>query len=423
MTKQIRLLVDFLKRSLVIFVFLQGFAQAQTKSNQPIEPGSWQLNQYLPILKGRSVGIFANQTSMVGQEHLVDTLRALGITVKKIFAPEHGFRGEADAGENVNNQTDRITGITIVSLYGSKTKPSADDLQDIDLLIFDIQDVGTRFYTYISSLQKFMEGALENNKPLLLLDRPNPNGQFVDGPVLDTQFRSFVGMQAIPVVYGMTIGEYACMLAGEKLLQGQNKSYKAKILGNRASISSGNFKSYGLYIIPCRNYTHKSVYVLPVKPSPNLPNMQSIFLYPSICLFEGTGISLGRGTDKPFQQFGHPSFPKNLYHFTPQSLPGATSPPLMGQICYGYDLSMIDVDQEIHHHLVLKWLLEAYKLYPDKKKFFLSSNFFNKLAGSNTLMQQIIDGKSENEIRQSWKKGLSKFKAVRKKYLIYPDFE
>ena len=417
-------MIIFLRRNFLVsfFLILSYFTGAQSKPG-PIQPGAWQLDLYVSILQGTTVGIFANQTSLVGKGHLVDTLRALGVNIKKIFSPEHGFRGEADAGENVNNLTDPVTHIPIISLYGNKTKPSAEDLNGIDFLVFDIQDVGARFYTYISSLQRFMEGALENNKPLLILDRPNPNGQYVDGPVLDTLFRSFVGMQKVPLVYGMTIGEYAWMLVGEKLLGGQSQPMTAKILKAnvlRSAIVPGQF---GLYIVPCRNYSHKSVYILPVKPSPNLPNMQSIYLYPSICLFEGTAISLGRGTDKPFQQFGHPDFPKNLYQFKPQSMAGAKSPPLMDKTCYGYDLSGIDINKEVHHQLVLRWLIEAYRLYPDKKTFFLPSNFFNKLAGNNMLMKQIEDGLPEEKIRKSWQKDLSAFKLKRKKYLIYADFE
>jgi len=377
---------------------------------QEILPGANQLDEYLPLLKDKAVAIFANQTSVVGKTHLVDTLLKRGVNIRKIFAPEHGFRGTADAGENVNNLTDPKTGIPIISLYGNKNKPSTEDLKDIDIMIFDIQDVGARFYTYISSLQKYMEAAVMNGKPLIVLDRPNPNGFYVDGPVLDTAFRSFVGMQSIPVVYGMTMGEYADMLAGERLVPGFPKDYK--------KISSRIY----LLIVPNQHYTHKSKYNLPVKPSPNLPNMQAIYLYPSICFFEGTSISLGRGTDKPFQQFGHPSFPKNLYRFTPRSTEGARNPPLINQLCYGYDLSKVNV-AIIKGHIQLTWLLKAYHLFPDKEKFFLASNYFNTLAGSSVLAQQIRDGKRESAIRKSWEPGISRFKKIRKKYLLYPDFE
>ncbi|MFI5151747.1 MAG: exo-beta-N-acetylmuramidase NamZ domain-containing protein [Chitinophagales bacterium] len=393
--------------------------------NEIIIPASNRFDCYLPLLQKKSVAIFANQTSILGNSHLVDTLLKRGVLIKKIFAPEHGFRGTGDAGEGIGNLVDSKTGLPIISLYGNKVKPSAEDLRDVDIMLFDIQDVGTRFYTYISSFQKYLEAAIENNKWLIILDRPNPNGFYVDGPVLDTAFKSFVGMQPIPVVYGMTIGEYATMLIKEKWIPAKytginiwiDKEWKKN--GNPGQLlpSEG-----GILIVKCSGYTHRSKYKLPIKPSPNLPNMQSIYLYPSLCFFEGTAISLGRGTDKPFQQFGNPLFPKNLYQFTPKSLPGAKTPPLLNQACYGYDLSKIS-QKEFTGQLQLKWLLRAYKLYPDKKNFFLESNFFNKLAGSDKLKDQIISGKTEDEIRRSWKDGISRFKAIRKKYLLYPDFE
>lgn len=394
-----------------IFLLLTLFLLALfVVTNAQIITGAANLSQYLPLLKGKNVAVFANQTSIVGNTHLVDTLQAKKVLIKKIFAPEHGFRGNADAGEKVQNFTDKKTGISVVSLYGSKTKPGAEDLADVDVIIFDIQDVGVRFYTYISSLQDLMESAIINGKPLIVLDRPNPNGAYVDGPVLDKKFRSFVGMQPVPIVYGMTMGEYAKMLIGEQwLAPAALQLLKQK--NNR----------FTLTVIPCENYTHKSVYILPVKPSPNLPDMQSVYLYPSLCFFEGTVVSLGRGTDKPFQVFGHPSFPKNLYSFTPQSVEGAKNPPLLNQQCYGFDLSKIDAKKEINNRLQLKWLLQAYKLFPDKEKFFLSNNFFNKLAGNDILMQQIKDGKSEAEIRASWQSDLEKFKLIRKKYLLYAE--
>jgi uncharacterized protein YbbC (DUF1343 family) len=377
------------------------------------------LDVYLPLLKGKAVAVFANQTSVVGKTHLVDTLLKRGVNIKKIFAPEHGFRGTADAGENVSSYIDKQTGVLVVSLYGSRQKPSAEDLKDVDVILFDIQDVGTRFYTYISSLQKIMEAAFENRKPMMILDRPNPNGFYVDGPVLNMKFKSFVGMQAVPVVYGMTIAEYAFMIAGEKWLSDSaNKRYEYYQHAENSADTPFHFQ-----VIKCKNYTHKSRYALPVKPSPNLPNMQSIYLYPSICFFEGTVVSLGRGTDKPFQQFGNPSFPQNLYSFTPQSVEGAKNPPLLNQVCYGYDLSKIDVLKEIDGKIQLKWVIEAYKLFPDKDKFFLATKYFNTLAGNDILMQQIKDGKSEDEIRESWKPALIEFKKIRKKYLLYDDFE
>jgi uncharacterized protein YbbC (DUF1343 family) len=383
------------------------------------------------------VAVFANQTSMVGRSHLVDTLLKKGIHIRKIFSPEHGFRGQADAGEHVVNLRDPSTGIPIISLYGSKLKPSPADLAGIDILLFDIQDVGVRFYTYISSLQEIIETAIENNRPLIILDRPDPNGFYVDGPVLDSKFRSFVGMQPVPVVYGMTIGEYANMLVGEQWLDsaidGQlntihaidesAKRIDSLIRTMRKQPVRIGMNAFRLIVIPCRNYTHKSRYLLPVRPSPNLPDMQSVYLYPSLCFFEGTAVSLGRGTDKPFQQFGHPFFPDSLYSFTPRSVEGAKNPPLLGRICYGYDLSKIDVEKETGNRISLKWLLRAYRLYPDKESFFLGSGgFFNKLAGGDLLMRQIEEGTNEDDIRKSWEPALDNFKKIRKKYLLYADF-
>ena len=392
-------------------------------SNQKIkiQAGADRLDVYLPLLKGKIVGIFANHTSMVGTTHLVDTLMKLGISIKVIFGPEHGFRGTADAGEKVGNYIDAKTGIPVVSLYGPKRKPSSEDIKDVDILIFDIQDVGNRFYTYISSMQEFLETALENHKPLLLLDRPNPNGFYVDGPVLDMKFKSFVGMQPIPINYGMTIGEYAMMLLGEKWLSEKANAVNAYNITTTASIDT----PFHFLVIKCENYTHKSKYVLPLKPSPNLPNIQSIYLYPSTCLFEGTVLSEGRGTNKQFQVFGHPSLPKNLYSFTPNPNEGAKNSKLFGQVCYGWDLSGTpeEVLKKIDNKIELKWLIEAYKLFPQKDSFFLKSNSFNRLAGNDVLMQQIKDGKSEEKIRQSWEPKLSEFKQIRKKYLLYEDFE
>jgi uncharacterized protein YbbC (DUF1343 family) len=389
---------------------LPGAIRAQhsnSKTNAPaILTGADQMSSYLPLLKGANIAVFANQTAMVGKTHLVDTLLKAGIHISKIFSPEHGFRGDADAGEHVGSSTDPTTGIPIVSLYGSKRKPSAEDLAGVDIMLFDIQDVGVRFYTYISSLQEYIESAVANHRPLIILDRPDPNGSYVDGPVLDKKFRSFVGMQPIPIVYGMTLGEYARMLVGQQWLD---------------STVNTALKDLHMTVIPCKNYTHHSRYVLPVKPSPNLPNAQAVALYPSLCLFEGTVVSLGRGTDKPFQQWGNPSFPKDLYHFTPVSLPGAKNPPLLNQTCYGYDLSRIDVAKATGNRFSLQWLIKAYKLCPDKDHFFLKGNFFNKLAGNDVLQQQLKDGRTEEEIRKSWEPELSRFKAIRKKYLLYAE--
>ena len=407
---------------------------APTATPDRILTGAEQMELYLPLLRGRSVALFANPTSVIGTTHLVDTLLKKGIRVQKIFSPEHGFRGEADAGAKVGNQQDPQTGIPIVSLYGAKNKPSPADLEGVDVLVFDIQDVGVRFYTYISSLQKYMEAAIENHRPLIILDRPDPNGFYVDGPILDTKFRSFVGMQPIPVVYGMTIGEYARMLLGEKWLSlpdtllktaANSPTTAAPTTTQTASgqpATAAATTGFQLTVIPCKNYTHKSRYTLPVKPSPNLPNMQSVYLYPSLCLFEGTPVSLGRGTTKPFQQFGHPSFPAKGYNFTPESLSGATDPPQLGQTCYGYDLSKVDAEKEMGDQWSLKWILQAYSLFPDKDSFFLrNGSSFDRLAGSSTLRRQIKEGLPEEEIRKSWEPALSNFKKIRKKYLLYAD--
>lgn len=400
-----------------------------TKNEPRIIPGAERIEVYLPLIKGKRVGIFANQTSMVGNTHLVDTLRKSGVDIRVIFGPEHGFRGTADAGEKIGNYIDKETGIPVVSLYGQKRRPSAEDVQDVDVLIFDIQDVGVRFYTYISSLEEFMEAAFELGKPLMILDRPNPNGHYVDGPVLDRKYESFVGKQPVPVVYGMTIAEYAMMIAGEKWLSDKaNKVYD--YYKNHAQNSKDT--AFHFQIIKNANYSHKSMYELPVRPSPNLPNIQSIYLYPSTCFFEGTVLSEGRGTSKPFQVFGHPSLPKNLYSFTPNPNEGAKSSKHYGKKCYGWDLSgsKEEVLKEVDNKIQLKWLINAYKLFPNKDEFFIlprsgkmEESFFNKLAGNNELWKQIKDGVSEEEIRKSWEPKLTEFKKTRKKYLLYEDFE
>lgn len=380
-------------------------AQASTIENQPIIVGAARIDQYLPMLKDKRVAILTNQTAVIGttKTHLVDTLLSLGIHIVKIFGPEHGFRGTANAGATVENAVDKKTGIPIISLYGGHNKPTAKELSDVDVMLFDIQDVGTRFYTYINSMQRFMEAAGENDKPFIILDRPNPNGFYVAGPVLEEDQKSGVGMQPIPIVYGMTIGEYAEMLVGEHWL-------------NDPELKPD------LTVIKCLNYTHDSLYTLPIKPSPNLPNMASVYLYPSLCFFEGTKCSVGRGTPHPFQLFGHPDFPDTLYSFTPESMPGATNPKLKGQKCYGY-LVATDAEQALKkagRHIQLKWVMKAYELYPDKANFFRS--YFNRLAGTSTLMQQIKDGLSAEQIRKSWQPKLDQFKKIRKKYLLYPDF-
>lgn len=396
----------------------------------PVQAGADRIELYLPFLAGKRVGIFANQTSRVGPSHLIDTLKKRGVDIRVIFGPEHGFRGDADAGEKVGNYIDAGTGIPVVSLYGSKKAPDEKDLADVDLLLFDIQDVGTRFYTYISSLEDFMLAAIQFRKPLIILDRPNPNGHYVDGPVLQQKYRSFVGMQEIPVVYGMTIGEYAGYLIGEKKLAGAGEKFIPFLLDGLVVNAYPDIPHIEMRVIRCNNYDHQRMYELPVKPSPNLPTMQSIYWYPTTCFFEGTVLSEGRGTDKPFQVFGHPDLPDSLYSFTPAPTAGAKSSKHFGKICYGWDLSGTkeEVLASVDNRIQLKWLLEAYRQFPKKDSFFLlpksgkmEESFFNKLAGNNELWQQIRAGKTEAEIRASWEPALSEFKKIRKKYLLYAE--
>ena len=410
---------------------LSGAAQKKTNNaSSTIIPAAERLDQYLPLLKGKNIAVFANQTSMVGKTHLVDTLKKLGINIKVIFGPEHGFRGTAEAGQHVDGtDIDKATGLPVVSLYGNKRKPSQQDLKDVNLLLFDIQDVGVRFYTYISSLQDYMETALANNLPLVVLDRPNPNGFYVDGPVMEEKFKSFLGMQPIPVVYGMTIGEYAQMILQEQWLSKAANAQFRKIMASRFMEGSTYFQ---LMVVPCGNYTHKSKYVLPVRPSPNLPEIQSIYWYPSTCFFEATPLSEGRGTDKPFQIFGHPFLPKTMFAFVPEPRDYAKEYKPYGKTCYGWNLSGTpeEVLKKIDNRIQLKYLLEAYRLFPKKDSFFILPKigkaeevFFNRLAGNSMLMQQVKTGVSEKDIRKSWEPRLKSFKKIRKKYLMYPDFE
>jgi len=374
----------------------------QKTGNGSVTVGAERLDQYLEKLKVKNVGIVVNQTSLVGDKHLADTLLKLTVSVKKIFTPEHGFRGTADAGEKVNSGVDEKTGLPVISLYGNKKRPEPDDLKDVDILVFDIQDVGARFYTYISTLHYVMEACAENSKPLLVLDRPNPNGFYVDGPVLDTAYRSFVGMHPVPIAHGMTMGEYAMMINGEKWL--------------KAGLQCD------LTVIPCLKYDHQTLYTVRVKPSPNLPNMTAIYLYPSLCLFEGTAVSVGRGTDKPFQIIGYPEFQNHSFSFTPQSMEGAKNPPYKDVTCYGIDLSGYTQKYfQQKKSLDLSWLIDFYNKYPDKQKFF--TQFFEKLAGTDKLRKQIESRKTEEQIRYSWQPELEKFKMIRKKYLLYKDFE
>jgi uncharacterized protein YbbC (DUF1343 family) len=374
----------------------------QQKNLKKIICGADQTKLYIDYLKGKNIGMVINQTSVIGIRHIasVDSLLTLGVAVKKIYGPEHGVRGNASNGATVDDSTDPKTGIPVISLYGKHVKPTRADLKGIDLLIFDIQDVGARFYTYISTLHYVMEACAENNIELLILDRPNPNGYTVDGPILDTAYRSFVGMHPIPITHGMTIAEYAQMINGEGWL---NNKVKCK-----------------LKIIKVANYTHSSAYVLPVNPSPNLNTPQSILLYPSTCLFEGTTFSLGRGTMVPFQMLGHPLLKgKYKYSFKPISIAGMSEePPQKNQVCYGIDLRNYNTDSiKKTGKINLSWLISFYKGFPDKAHFF--NAYFTKLAGTEQLRKQIEAGKTEQQIRNSWEPALSNFKNMRGKYLLY----
>lgn len=374
--------------------------QAGTYDNGSIVVGAARTSEYVPLLRGRRVGVITNQTGMIGRTHLVDSLLALKMKVTRVFAPEHGFRGTADAGEQVKDGVDTKTGLPVVSLYGDNKKPTRAQLADVDVLLFDIQDVGVRFYTYTSTLHYVMEAAAENVKPLIVLDRPNPNGFYVDGPVLDTAFRSFVGMHPVPLVHGMTIGEYARMINGESWLAGNAKCI--------------------LTVISCLGYDHRSHYELPVKPSPNLPNMSAVYLYPSLGLFEGTVVSVGRGTDKPFQCVGWPESRVGSYRFTPKSMPGAKDPPYKDRECRGMDLSEFGSFYiRLSHQVYLQWLIGMYQNAPDKPGFF--NPYFDKLAGGSALRTAIEAGQDEAHIRDSWQSALNAFKRTRAKYLLYDD--
>ncbi|ALM49740.1 hypothetical protein AMR72_12990 [Flavobacterium psychrophilum] len=370
--------------------------------SKEIITGAENFDNYAALLKGKKVGIVTNQTGIVTSDNgkiisVVDFLLDKKIDIKKIYAPEHGFRGTADAGELIKDGKDTQTGLPIISLYGNNKKPKDEQLQGIDVMVFDLQDVGARFYTYISTLHYIIEACAENNIPLIVLDRPNPNGGIIDGPILEKENTSFIGIHAIPVLHGMTIGEYAQMINGEKWTK--------------------NTTPCKLTVIGCSNYNRNMPYHLPVKPSPNLPNDQAINLYASLCFFEGTNISLGRGTEKQFQIYGSPNLPeaKFTYSFTPQPNVGSKEPPLKGIKCFGEDLSKAEKVKRLE----LKWLIKAYNNTTDKSKFFIP--FFTKLAGTTKLQEQIVSGKSEDQIRESWEDGLTKFKVIRKKYLIYAE--
>ncbi len=385
---------------LMLLLALPVALHAQSAPPVPLQVGAERVSVYLPGLKDRRVAVVTNQTGRIGRTHLVDSLRALGVDVVKVFAPEHGFRGDADAGEHVKDGRDPRTGIPLVSLYGDNKKPRPEQLQGVQVLVFDIQDVGVRFYTYISTLHYVMEAAADAGIPVVVLDRPNPNGFHVDGPVLDLRHRSFVGLHPVPLVHGMTVGEFARMIVGEGWL--------------------GAGRRVDLTVVPCTGYEHRMAYAPPVRPSPNLPNMAAVLLYPALGLFEGTIVSVGRGTDRPFQCIGYPGCPMGTFQFTPQPTPGAKDPPYNGRVCTGLDLSEYGgfysrLDPGLH----LDWLIGMYQAAPDKAHFF--NSFFDKLAGGPDLRQRIQRGEGEEAIRASWKPGLAAFRTVRARYLLYPD--
>ena len=372
-------------------------------SGTVLRTGAECMERYLPFLEGKRVAVCGNQTSVVGKTHLVDTLLSRNVNIVKLFCPEHGFRGQAEAGATIASGKDPLTGLPVVSLYGKNKKPTAEQLQNVDIVLFDLQDVGCRFYTYISTLHYVMEAAAENGVNVIVLDRPNPNGFYVDGPVLDPQYKSFVGMHPVPVVYGMTIGEYARMINGEKWL--------------------ANGVQCDLTVILLEGYTHETRYVLPVAPSPNLQTVEAVYLYPSLCFFEGTNVSVGRGTDHPFEMYGAPGMRAGDYRFTPHAIPGVSeNPPFKDVECAGFLLSEIasyEFYKLVPGELDLSYLMTAYQNCPDKASFFLKNNFFDKLAGTAQLRKQIVEGATDEEIRASWQPGLDAFKAVRAKYLLY----
>lgn len=362
--------------------------------------GAERTSVYLPEIAAQRVALVANHTSLVNRTHLVDTLLSLGINVKKVFAPEHGFRGESEDGAHIASGIDNKTGVMVVSIYGQTKKPSPEDLSDIDLVIFDIQEVGARFYTFISTMSLVMEACAEQGIPFMVLDRPNPNGFYVDGPLLEPGFSSFVGLHSVPVVHGMTVAEYARMVNGEGWLN--------------------NGVTCDLKVVPMLNYTHQTLYELPVKPSPNLPDMTSVYLYPSLCFFEGTVMSVGRGTAKPFRIIGHPDYTEGDIEFTPVTMVGASvNPAHKDKLCLGFDMSYLADSILQNKRLYLQPLIDAWNFFKYNDAFF--NSYFNKLAGNSELRKQIEAGLSEKEIRESWEEGLAEFKKTRKKYLLYND--
>jgi uncharacterized protein YbbC (DUF1343 family) len=377
------------------------FSQGRILYEKDVVNGSASFSEYLPLLKNKRVAVVSNLTGKIGKTHLVDTLLSLKVNVTLIFGPEHGFRGDADAGEKVQSNKDAKTGIPVVSLYGKHNKPSKSDLKNIDIVIYDIQDVGVRFYTYISTMSYVMEACADNNKKMVVLDRPNPNGNYIDGPVLDTKYSSFLGLHPVPIVYGMTYGEYALMVNGEGWLPGKKKC--------------------DLTVVKVKNYNHEDFYQLPVKPSPNLPNMMSVYLYPSLGLFEGTVVSMGRGTDAPFQIIGHPQIKNKQFSFTPLPGSGSKNPKYNNVKCYGFDLRRFGIDFAMSLKQVnLLWLEGMYNELKELPEFF--DNNFDPHAGTDVLQKQIKSGMKAGDIVKSWKKDIEAFKKLRKKYLLYKDF-
>ncbi|WP_418893577.1 exo-beta-N-acetylmuramidase NamZ domain-containing protein [Limibacterium fermenti] len=370
------------------------------QNGEPVKMGAENTSLYFPLLQGKRVAVMSNQTGMVGNEHLVDMLLKNDIRIAGIFSPEHGFRGTADAGEHVSSSIDEKTGIPIWSLYGSGSgKPSADKMKQFDVLVFDLQDVGLRFYTYYASMARLMDACAEHGKKMIVLDRPNPNGFYVDGPILDMKYKSGVGWLPIPVVHGMTLGELALMINGEKWLP--------------------EGRTCDVTVVPCENYTHQTRYDLPVAPSPNLPNNHSIYLYPSTCLFEGTVVSLGRGTPYPFEIYGHPKYKGSDFSFTPRSVPGAKNPPLLNETCYGVDLRPVSDEVIWEKRFDLSYVIDAYANLQMGEKFFTA--FFEKLVGVEYIRQDIIAGKSADEIKKKWQNDVERFKQQRKPYLLYEE--
>ena len=382
-------------RIVFIFLLLNFFCA----SAQELQTGAEQPELYLPLLKGKQIGLVVNHTSKVGDQHLLDFLIENKIDVVRIFSPEHGFRGDADAGEHIKDQRDSATGIPVISLYGSNKKPQKEQFADLDAIVFDIQDVGVRFYTYISTLHYVMEACAENDKKLFVFDRPNPNGDYMAGPVLKPEFQSFVGMHPIPVVHGCTVGELAQMINGEGWLKDHEKC--------------------SLTVVPVKNYTHETSYSLPVKPSPNLPNDVAIRLYPSLCFFEATSASIGRGTYFPFQVIGYPDRRFGCFQFTPQSIDGLSKDPKQkGNVCYGIDLQKSNINDRFS----LSYFLDFYHQFDNESDFLTRERWFNLLAGTDQLLKDIREGKSLDEIEAGWVADLNDYQSIRKKYLLYADF-